>query len=235
MGKENKTPRHVAIIMDGNGRWAKKHGKPRMAGHRAGMEALHNVVQAASDMGIEYLSVYAFSTENWSRSKEEVGGLMDLAVEYFFREIEELNAKNVRVRVIGEEEGLPDKVKQAAKNAEEKTGNNTGLTLNVMLNYGGRDEIVTAVRKIVDSGLKPEQITEEVISDCLMTAGQPDPDIMIRTSGEKRISNFMLWQNSYAEYFFVDTLWPDFGAEDLKAILDEYAGRDRRFGGRNED
>lgn len=235
MGKENKTPRHVAIIMDGNGRWAKKHGKPRMAGHRAGMEALHNTVQAASDMGIEYLSVYAFSTENWSRSKEEVGGLMDLAVEYFFREIEELNAKNVRVRVIGEEEGLPDKVKQAAKNAEEKTGNNTGLTLNVMLNYGGRDEIVTAVRKIVDSGLKPEQITEEVISDCLMTAGQPDPDIMIRTSGEKRISNFMLWQNSYAEYFFTDTLWPDFGAEELAAILDEYAGRDRRFGGRNED
>lgn len=221
--------------MDGNGRWAKKHGKPRMAGHRAGMEALHNTVQAASDMGIEYLSVYAFSTENWSRSKEEVGGLMDLAVEYFFREIEELNAKNVRVRVIGEEEGLPDKVKQAAKNAEEKTGNNTGLTLNVMLNYGGRDEIVTAVRKIVDSGLKPEQITEEVISDCLMTAGQPDPDIMIRTSGEKRISNFMLWQNSYAEYFFTDTLWPDFGAEELAAILDEYAGRDRRFGGRNED
>lgn len=225
----------MAIIMDGNGRWAKKHGKPRMAGHRAGMEALHNTVQAASDMGIEYLSVYAFSTENWSRSKEEVGGLMDLAVEYFFREIEELNAKNVRVRVIGEEEGLPDKVKQAAKNAEEKTGNNTGLTLNVMLNYGGRDEIVTAVRKIVDSGLKPEQITEEVISDCLMTAGQPDPDIMIRTSGEKRISNFMLWQNSYAEYFFTDTLWPDFGAEELAAILDEYAGRDRRFGGRNED
>lgn len=235
MGKENKTPRHVAIIMDGNGRWAKKHGKPRMAGHRAGMEALHNVVQAASDMGIEYLSVYAFSTENWSRSKEEVGGLMDLAVEYFFKEIEELDRKNVRVKVIGEEEGLPDKVRRAAKNAEEKTGNNTGLTLNVMLNYGGRDEIVTAVRKIVDSGLKPEQITEEVISDCLMTAGQPDPDIMIRTSGEKRISNFMLWQNSYAEYFFVDTLWPDFGPEDLKAILDEYAGRDRRFGGRNED
>lgn len=228
-------PRHIAIIMDGNGRWATARGKKRMSGHRAGMKALHNTVEAASDMGIEYLSVYAFSTENWSRSAEEVGGLMNLAVEYFIKEIKELNEKNVRLLVMGDKEGLPERVRKTVLDAEESTKDNTGLTLNIMLNYGGRDEIVRAVQEIIREGIDASQVSEEVLSDLLMTGGQPDPDILIRTSGEKRLSNYMLWQLSYAEFFFIDKLWPDFTGDDLQAVIDEYMGRDRRFGGRNED
>lgn len=235
MSKEKAMPRHIAIIMDGNGRWATARGKKRMSGHRAGMKALHNTVEAASDMGIEYLSVYAFSTENWSRSAEEVGGLMNLAVEYFIKEIKELNEKNVRLLVMGDKEGLPERVRKTVLDAEESTKDNTGLTLNIMLNYGGRDEIVRAVQEIIREGIDASQVSEEVLSDLLMTGGQPDPDILIRTSGEKRLSNYMLWQLSYAEFFFIDKLWPDFTGDDLQAVIDEYMGRDRRFGGRNED
>ncbi|MGI6109495.1 MAG: isoprenyl transferase [Eubacteriaceae bacterium] len=230
MDKNSSVPKHIAVIMDGNGRWAKKRMQPRMFGHRAGMKALHETVQAASDMGIKYLSVYAFSTENWKRSEDEVGGLMNLAVEYFFKEIEELNEKNVRVLVLGDTDGLPVKVQEAAANAEKLTAANTGLTLNVLLNYGGRDEMIRAFRQLEEEGVQPENIDEQMISDHLYTAGQPDPDILIRTSGEKRLSNMMLWQISYAEIFFVDTLWPDFGRKDLEAILEEYSRRDRRFG-----
>ncbi len=230
MDNERKVPEHVAIIMDGNGRWAKKRMQPRMFGHKAGMKALHETVQAASDMGIGYMSVYAFSTENWKRSADEVGGLMNIAVEYFFKEIEELNQKNVRMLVLGDRSGLPEKVQEAADNAEKSTAANTGLTLNIMLNYGGRDEIIRAFREMAEEGIPADQIDEAAVSAHLYTAGQPDPDIIVRTSGEERISNFMLWQNSYSEFFFVDTLWPDFGEKDLRRIVEEYWKRDRRYG-----
>ena len=230
MDNERKVPEHIAIIMDGNGRWAKKRMQPRMFGHKAGMKALHETVQAASDMGIGYMSVYAFSTENWKRSADEVGGLMNIAVEYFFKEIEELNLKNVRMRVLGDRSGLPEKVQEAADNAEKSTAANTGLTLNIMLNYGGRDEIIRAFREMAEEGIPADQIDEAAVSAHLYTAGQPDPDIIVRTSGEERISNFMLWQNSYSEFFFVDTLWPDFGEKDLRRIVEEYWKRDRRYG-----
>ena len=230
MDNERKVPEHIAIIMDGNGRWAKKRMQPRMFGHKAGMKALHETVQAASDMGIGYMSVYAFSTENWKRSADEVGGLMNIAVEYFFKEIEELNQKNVRMLVLGDRSGLPEKVQEAADNAEKSTAANTGLTLNIMLNYGGRDGIIRAFREMAEEGLPADQIDEAAVSAHLYTAGQPDPDIIVRTSGEERISNFMLWQNSYSEFFFVDTLWPDFGEKDLRRIIEEYWKRDRRYG-----
>ncbi len=230
MDNERKVPEHIAIIMDGNGRWAKKRMQPRMFGHKAGMKALHETVQAASDMGIGYMSVYAFSTENWKRSADEVGGLMNIAVEYFFKEIEELNQKNVRMLVLGDRSGLPEMVQEAAENAEKSTAANTGLTLNIMLNYGGRDEIIRAFREMAEEGIPADQIDEAAVSAHLYTAGQPDPDIIVRTSGEERISNFMLWQNSYSEFFFVDTLWPDFGEKDLRRIIEEYWKRDRRYG-----
>lgn len=230
MDNERKVPEHIAIIMDGNGRWAKKRMQPRMFGHKAGMKALHETVQAASDMGIGYMSVYAFSTENWKRSADEVGGLMNIAVEYFFKEIEELNQKNVRMLVLGDRSGLPEKVQEAADNAEKSTAANTGLTLNIMLNYGGRDEIIRAFREMAEEEIPADQIDEAAVSAHLYTAGQPDPDIIVRTSGEERISNFMLWQNSYSEFFFVDTLWPDFGEKDLRRIIEEYWKRDRRYG-----
>ena len=230
MDNERKVPEHIAIIMDGNGRWAKKRMQPRMFGHKAGMKALHETVQAASDMGIGYMSVYAFSTENWKRSADEVGGLMNIAVEYFFKEIEELNQKNVRMLVLGDRSGLPEKVQEAAENAEKSTAANTGLTLNIMLNYGGRDEIIRAFREMAEEEIPADQIDEAAVSAHLYTAGQPDPDIIVRTSGEERISNFMLWQNSYSEFFFVDTLWPDFGEKDLRRIVEEYWKRDRRYG-----
>lgn len=230
MDNERKVPEHIAIIMDGNGRWAKKRMQPRMFGHKAGMKALHETVQAASDMGIGYMSVYAFSTENWKRSADEVGGLMNIAVEYFFKEIEELNQKNVRMLVLGDRSGLPEMVQEAAENAEKSTAANTGLTLNIMLNYGGRDEIIRAFREMAEEGIPADQIDEAAVSAHLYTAGQPDPDIIVRTSGEERISNFMLWQNSYSEFFFVDTLWPDFGEKDLRRIVEEYWKRDRRYG-----
>ena len=226
----SRLPVHIALIMDGNGRWAKKRMQPRMFGHKAGMKALHETVQAASDMGIGYMSVYAFSTENWKRSADEVGGLMNIAVEYFFKEIEELNQKNVRMLVLGDRSGLPEMVQEAAESAEKSTAANTGLTLNIMLNYGGRDEIIRAFREMAEEEIPADQIDEAAVSAHLYTAGQPDPDIIVRTSGEERISNFMLWQNSYSEFFFVDTLWPDFGEKDLRRIVEEYWKRDRRYG-----
>ncbi|MDO4288745.1 MAG: isoprenyl transferase [Eubacterium sp.] len=227
---QNNMPKHVAIIMDGNGRWAKQRKRPRLFGHNAGMKALHKVVHTASDLGIEVLTVYAFSTENWKRSQEEVDGLMKIAVEYFMKEIAELHANRVQVRIIGERSRLPEAVRKSAAEAEDLTKDNDGLILNVALNYGGRDEIVHAVKSIVAEGIAPEDVDEEMISKRLYTADIPDPDIMIRTGGEKRLSNFMLWQNAYAEFFFDDIWWPDFDEDALYRIIEAYQNRDRRFG-----
>lgn len=223
-------PEHVAIIMDGNGRWAKKRFLPRTMGHRAGMEALHRIVEAASDLGIKYLTVYAFSTENWKRSSEEVGTLMNLAVEYFIKEIKELNEKNVKVKLIGNKDKLPVKVQEAAHKVEEITKDNTGLYLSVAMNYGGREELTNAIKNIISDNVNIDQIDENLINSYLYTSDLPDPDILIRTGGEKRLSNFLLWQNSYTEFFFVDDWWPDCDKEFLENILEQYQLRNRRFG-----
>jgi len=227
---ENRLPAHVAIIMDGNGRWAKKRMRPRIFGHNAGMKTLHKTVKLASDMGIKILTVYAFSTENWKRSVEEVSGLMNLAVEYFIKELAELDANGVQFRVIGDMAGLPEDVRRASQNAIDKTRHNHGLILNVALNYGGRDDIVHAVRSLVDEGVPASEITEEAIGSRLYTGDEPDPDLMIRTGGEERLSNFLLWQNAYAEFMFDDILWPDFDEEVFCRMIYAFQNRDRRYG-----
>lgn len=227
---EKNMPVHIAIIMDGNGRWAKQRRKPRLFGHNAGMKALHNTVHLASDMGIKILTVYAFSTENWKRSQEEVDGLMRIAVEYFMKEIAELHRNHVQVRIIGEKSRLPKDVQKSADNAESLTKDNDGLILNVALNYGGRDEIVHAVREIMEEGTAPGDVTEEMISAHLYTRDLPDPDIMIRTGGESRLSNFLLWQNAYTEFFFDDIWWPDFDDDAFYKLIEAYQQRNRRFG-----
>ncbi len=231
----NNIPKHIAFIMDGNGRWAKKRHLPRKFGHKAGMDALHRIVEAADDLDVDIITVYAFSTENWKRAEDEVDFLMNLAVEYFIKELDELVEKNVKVKMFGERDRLPEKVQQAAKTMEEKTQNNTGLQLNVCLNYGGRDEVTRAVKNIIKDGIPVEDITEETISDYLYTSGLPDPDLLVRTGGEQRLSNFMLWQNSYAEFIFTDTWWPDCDKAFLVDMIKEYQGRQRRFGNVNED
>lgn len=231
---ENRLPKHVAIIMDGNGRWAKKRHRPRIFGHHTAMKAVRSTIRAASDMGIKVLTLYAFSTENWKRSQEEVSGLMNLAVDYFIKEVTELDDENAQVRLIGDKSGLPEKLQRAADNMIEQTKDNTGLILNIALNYGGREEIVRAVKNIVAEGIAAEDITEQTISDHLYTAGLPDPDLMIRTSGEERLSNYLLWQNAYAEFIFDDVLWPDFTREKFCELIAAYQKRDRRYGGVKE-
>ncbi len=237
MGRtDGKLPRHVAVIMDGNGRWAKKHKLSISRGHRQGTETLREIIRHTDDLGIEALSLYAFSTENWNRSPEEVGALMQLMLDFFASEIDELDEKNVRVLILGDKEGLPEKQRNTLLEAEARTAGNTGLRLNIAINYGGRAELVKAAREIAElvrSGeLKPEEITEQTLSDHLYTRGQPDVDLLIRTSGELRLSNFLLYQNAYAEFVFPETLWPDFTVEDYDRALAVYAGRSRRFGGR---
>jgi len=231
----NRVPVHIAVIMDGNGRWAKKRGLPRAAGHRAGVETIREIVKTSSALGIKYLTLYAFSTENWKRPKDEVQALMSLLVEYLRNEVEELNSNNVIVRSIGAIEGLPKICQDELKRAYERTKNNTGLTLNLALNYGGRDEIKRAVKsissKVLKGEIKVDDIDDKIIADELYTKGIPDPDLMIRPSGEMRISNFLLYQLAYTELWFCNINWPDFKSEDLyKAIID-YQKRDRRFGG----
>lgn len=230
-----KLPRHVGIIMDGNGRWAASRGMLRSSGHRAGVEALHDIVKASSDLGIEVLSLYAFSTENWKRPPAEVRVLMDLLVEFLGREIDELDANEVRIRFMGETDGISGKVTRAVRTALERTGDNTGLVMNIALNYGSRVEIVRAARQLAEEAkagrLNPADITEEMFSARLYTAGLPDPDLVIRTSGELRLSNFMLYQCSYAEYCAPEVYWPDFTREEYKKVLLAYQARDRRFGG----
>ncbi|MCR4885428.1 MAG: isoprenyl transferase [Clostridiales bacterium] len=229
-------PRHVAIIMDGNGRWAKAHKIKVALGHRKGVEALRAIIRESSDLGIEALSLYAFSTENWRRSPQEVEALMGLLLEYFTSEIDELHEKNVRIRILGDKDGMPDKQRAALINAEARTRNNTGLNLNIAVNYGGRAELARAARRLAEKAVRgeiaPEDIGEDALADELYTAGLPDVDLLIRTSGEMRLSNFLLYQCAYAEFLFPETLWPDFGLEDYHAALAAFAGRDRRFGGR---
>ncbi|WP_028991710.1 isoprenyl transferase [Thermoanaerobacter thermocopriae] len=232
---KNKLPTHIGIIMDGNGRWAQKKGMMRFYGHKAGVNAVREVVKACRELGIKYLTLYAFSTENWKRPKEEVNFLMDLLVEYLSKEVDELNKNNVLINFIGDISVLPQGCKTEIERAQNITKNNFGLVLNIALNYGGRDEIVKAVKKIctkvLNKELTIEGITEQTISDNLYTKNQPDPDLIIRTSGEKRLSNFLLWQSAYSEFWFTEVLWPDFKKEHLiKAIL-YYQTRQRRFGG----
>jgi undecaprenyl diphosphate synthase len=224
-------PRHIAIIMDGNGRWAEKNGLPKLKGHEAGMRAMKKIVRHCGEIGIDHLTVYAFSTENWKRAKEEVQGLFNILVYFVDKELKELDENNVKVRIIGDYSEIPAKAKKRLDISVERTKNNTGLNFNIAINYGSRDEIVRAVNKLVESG-KCKVESEEDFSEHLFTAGIPDPDLIIRTSGEKRLSNFLLWQAAYSEFVFVDTLWPDFDEKELDSCLKEYAGRKRRFGGR---
>lgn len=226
-----RLPAHVAVIMDGNGRWAKKRGLPRGAGHRAGVERVRTIIRMSSDIGIHYLTLFAFSTENWKRPTDEVSTLMSLLVEYLIQELPELHKKNVRIRTLGDISVLPDKVKAEIGRAVDTTKDNTGLTVNMAINYGGRQEIIEAVRKALGAGMKPEDVDDDWISSALYTAGEPDPDLLIRTSGEARISNFLLFQLAYAELYFTGTLWPDFDEAEYAKALADYAGRDRRYGG----
>lgn len=229
----NNIPKHIAIIMDGNGRWAKKRGLTRSMGHREGSRTLKKIVEACYQLGVRYLTVYAFSTENWSRPKEEVDELMKLLLEYLRNAERELAGKKVRIRVIGEKKHLPGEIIKEIKRVEENTENIEGLDFIIALNYGGRQELVEAVSNLVEdakAGLISE-IDEEAISGRLYTNGIPDPDLLIRTSGEMRISNFLIWQLSYSEFFFCDVLWPDFSEVNLNDAIISYQGRQRRFGG----
>lgn len=223
-------PVHVAIIMDGNGRWAKKRGLPRLAGHKAGVDNLRRIVGACVDFGVKVLTVYAFSTENWGRPKEEVDGLMNILETVIDNELRDLHKQGVRVLHIGDLEKLAPGLQKKVLDGVELTKDNTKLTLNIAFNYGGRDEILHAVRSIMSAGLAPEEVSVETIGQHLYTAGLPDPDLVIRTSGELRVSNFLIWQSAYSEYYVTDTFWPDFDKEKFKIALDAYADRDRRFG-----
>jgi undecaprenyl diphosphate synthase len=221
--------------MDGNGRWAQARRLPRQAGHAAGIAAVRGVVEAASDIGLGYLTLYAFSTENWRRPPNEVTHLMGLFRHYFRVDIARLKADNVRVRIVGAREGLEPDIAAMIEEAETLTQANTGLNLTFAFNYGGREELAAAARdiarKVASKRLDSEAVTPEIFVQHLQTSALPDPDLVIRTSGERRVSNFLLWQAAYAEYVFIDTLWPDFGRRDLVAALEEFAGRERRFGG----
>jgi undecaprenyl diphosphate synthase len=234
-GSGHPPPRHVAIIMDGNGRWAKARGLPRNLGHRQGVDTVRDIVRASRDFGIEYLTLYAFSTENWKRPAAEVAGLMDLLRLFIRRELDELHRNGVRIRMIGDRSRLAADIVPMIEEAEARTQDNQRLTLVLALSYGGQDEIVRATQRIaaaVAAGqIKPEQIDRALIEQNLYTAGIPDPDLVIRTSGEQRLSNFLIWQAAYSEIVFVEKLWPDFGADDLKAAIAEFHGRERRFGG----
>ena len=237
--KLKKIPTHVAIIMDGNGRWAKKRNMPRVKGHYEGMQTVKKITKYASKLGIKYLTLYAFSTENWARPKEEVSYLMDLPEKMFTSFMPELMENNVKVEVIGVVEKLPENTRKAVEDAIEQTKNNIGLKLIFALNYGSKDEIVTAVKRIAQGAAnneyKVEEIDEQLISDNLFTKDTPDPDLLIRTSGEQRISNFLLWQIAYSEFIFTKVAWPDFVEEEFYKALLEYQSRDRRFGGLNEN
>jgi len=231
----SRLPRHIAIIMDGNGRWATKRGLPRVAGHRAGVEALRGVIKTCSRLGIEVLTLYAFSTENWKRPPQEVDALMKLLVEYLRAEIDELHHNGVRIQAIGRVQELPAFDREEIARAEALTRDNTGLKVNLALNYGGRLEVTDAVRAIAEQvkagRLRPGDITQELVADHLYTAGSPDPDLIIRTGGESRLSNFLLWQAAYSELWVTPTYWPDFGRKQLYQALSDYAARERRFGG----
>ncbi|MED4582089.1 isoprenyl transferase [Brevibacillus choshinensis] len=229
-----KIPEHVAVIMDGNGRWASMRSLPRVAGHRAGMKTVKNVVKAADEIGVRYITMYAFSTENWKRPRDEVDFLMKLPQEFLSTELDELIERDVRIRMLGSKDELPSHTLKALLEAEEQTRDNRGLQLNFALNYGGRDEIVKAfsiiAEQVKEGKFDPKDLDEEVISRYLYTSEIPDPDLLIRTSGEIRLSNFMLWQLAYTEMWFTDVLWPDFTREHFYQAIVEYQGRARRYG-----
>ena len=233
-----QVPRHVAVIMDGNGRWAKARLLPRIIGHQRGSDAVRRVVEAAADFGIEYLTLYAFSSENWKRPMDEVGDLMGLLRLYLRRDLAELHANGVRLKVIGDRRRLPADLMSLIEQAETQTQANQRLTVTLAISYGGQDEIVNAARRLAEEAaagrLDPATIDCNLFASRLETAGIPDPDLVIRTSGEKRLSNFLLWQAAYAEFIFVDTLWPDFGRDELMSAIREFQARDRRFGARKE-
>lgn len=226
-----RVPYHVAIIMDGNGRWARKRNLPRIAGHKAGTDNLRRILRACVEQNIKILTLYAFSTENWSRPQDEVSGLMNILDTVIDRELAELDKNGVQIRHIGRLDRVPENLQKKIKAAVERTRHNDTLILNVALNYGGRAEIVDAVRAMVAEGLNPEYINEDTISRYLYTCGLPDPDLIIRTSGEYRTSNFLIWQAAYAEYYVTDTYWPDFDENELKKAIEHYNKRERRFGG----
>jgi undecaprenyl diphosphate synthase len=225
-----KIPVHIAIIMDGNGRWARKRGLPRLAGHRAGTENLRRIIQACVEFGIQYLTVYAFSTENWTRPPDEVQGLMRIFEDVIDRELQELHDQGVQLRHIGRLEKLSPSFRDKIQHAIETTRHNSRLVLNIAFNYGGRDEIVYVIQGMLKEGVKPEDVNEDLVCSHLFTAGTPDPDLIIRTSGEMRGSNFLLWQGSYAEWYFPAVYWPDFDKEQLRLALEEFNRRDRRYG-----
>ena len=234
MDKTLNIPKHVAIILDGNGRWAKAKGMPRTYGHIQGAKTVEDICEAAYNMGIEYLTVYAFSTENWNRPKEEVDALMKLLRNYMKNCLKRANQNNMCVRVIGEKSRLDDDIRKSIEELENATKNNTGLHFTIAINYGGRDELVRATRKIAEKvangEVKPEEITEGMVNDHLDTAGYPDPDLMIRTCDELRISNFLLWQLAYTELYVTPVAWPDFSKEELEKAVEAYNRRDRRYG-----
>lgn len=235
INKENM-PQHIAIIMDGNRRWAKEKGIETKLGHKAGAETLEKLANFANGIGLKYLTVYAFSTENWKRTKEEVGALMVLLKSYVDKFLKRANTNNIKIRVLGDLERLDSGLRESIDEIVEKSSNNTGLTLNIAFNYGGRDEITNAVKHIakdVENGkIKIDEIDEQAISNKLYTCGEPDPDLLIRTGGELRISNFLLWQLAYTEFLFVDKYWPDFSEEDLLNAIHTFQTRKRRFGGK---
>ena len=233
----DRIPRHVAIIMDGNGRWANARGLPRVAGHKRGAESLRKILEGCKNLGLEYLTIYAFSSENWNRPQSEISDLMELLSYYLQHEIETIHKNNIRLNIIGDRSRLSAAIQQQIINAEVLTENNTAFVLNVALSYGARQEILRAVHKMLDAietgALKKEAITEDTVSSYLDTAALPDPDLLIRTGGEQRISNFLLWQSAYTEFYFTPVLWPDFTLDHMAEAFAEYAQRERRYGGTN--
>jgi len=230
-----RLPAHIAIIMDGNGRWAKQRHLPRMSGHRAGTENLRTIIKTCVEFGVKYLTVYAFSTENWKRPEDEVSGLMDILADALEKELDELHKQGVCLRHVGRLERLDPAIRGKIKTAIKLTQNNDRLILNIAWNYGGRDEIVAAVQRILEEGIQADEISEDVFVKHLFTYPSPDPDLVIRTSGEQRTSNFLLWQSAYSEWYFTPILWPDFGREELKQAIIAFGERSRRFGGRKQE
>ncbi len=235
LGDGANVPVHVAFIMDGNGRWAQKQGLPRIAGHEHGVRCIQGILETLEPKGVRFVTLYAFSTENWGRPKEEVDGIMDVFSEAVASQTQELHKKNVRIVHVGRTENLSPELREAVAEAQRLTSKNTGITLNVAFDYGGRAEILEAVRRIIRDGLSPDVIDEELFSRYLFTAHSPDPDLIIRTGGEQRISNFLLWQSAYSEYYHTSTLWPDLDAAELEQVLESFSRRRRRYGGLNPE
>lgn len=227
---KEKVPAHIAIIMDGNGRWATSRGLPRLAGHKAGTENLRRIITACVEFGVKYLTIYAFSTENWGRPQEEVQGLMNILAQVIDNELAELHKQGVQLRHLGHLDQLEPLLREKVLHAVEITRENTRLVLNVAFNYGGRDEIVCAIRQIIEDGIPADKISDDLVSRYLFTSGTPDPDLIIRTSGELRISNFLIWQAAYSEWYITPVLWPDFDRDQLLIAIEAFAHRDRRFG-----